>query len=190
MGTLSQFGLDFGAPAVKAMAGNHATLGPYTDGIFDDDTGVYLGITSTDSQWIHVAMTWDGTALRTFVNGVERITTKATGTQMLKTVAGPLVVGCNPPYFGCFSGLFDEFRVWNVARTPDEIMAHYNKAVVGNEPGLIGYWKFDEAPGAVTAVDSVTTAGHVAHPGALMAETDAGLPTFVTPNPPAPVACP
>ena len=68
--------------------------------------------------------------------------------------------------------------------------APHNKAVVGNEPGLIGYWKFDEAPGAVTAVDSVTTAGHVAHPGALMAETDAGLPTFVTPNPPAPVACP
>ena len=82
-GTLSQFGLDFGAPEVKGMQGNHATLGPYTDGIFDDDTGVDLGLNSANPQWIHVAMTWDGLALRTYMSGVVKITTKATGTQML-----------------------------------------------------------------------------------------------------------
>jgi hypothetical protein len=30
----------------------------------------------------------------------------------------------------------------------------------------------------------------MAHDGTLMAATDAGLPTFVTPDPPSPVACP
>jgi hypothetical protein len=188
--TLQQLGLDFGMPAVKGMPNNHATLGPYTDGVFDDDTGVYLGIDSAAAQWIHVAMTWDMTALRTFVNGVERITTKAPAGQVLKTTAGPLVLGCNPPYFGCFAGMFDELRVWNVARTPEEIMAHYDKALVGNEPGLTGYWKFDDAPGSATAADSVTAAGHTAHPGVLAAVTDAGAPTFVTPDPPPPVSCP
>jgi hypothetical protein len=69
-------------------------------------------------------------------------------------------------------------------------MATYTKAVVGNETGLVGYWKFDDAAGAATAADSVTTAGHMAHVGVLMAATDAGVPTFVTPDPPAPVACP
>jgi hypothetical protein len=189
-GAQQQLGLDFGKPPVKGMAMNHATLNPYTDGIFDDDTGVDLGITSTDTQWIHVAMTWDMTALRTFVNGAERITAKVTGMQMLKTTMGPLVMGCNPPTYNCFNGLFDELRVWSVARTPDEIMASQKKGVVGNEAGLVGYWKFDDAPGSAMAADSVTTAGHTAHPGVLMSANAAGLPTFVTPDMPSPVACP
>ena len=142
------------------------------------------------SQWVHVAIVWDGLALRTYVNGVARITTLAPPNEPLETLAGLFYVGCLPLNFSCFNGLFDELRVWNVARTPDEIMANYTKAVVGNETGLVGYWKFDDAPGSTTATDSVTTAGHTAHTGVLMSATDAGAPTFVTPDPPAPVACP
>jgi hypothetical protein len=188
-GTLQQLGLDFGTNAVTGMPDNHATLNPYTDGIFDSDDGTYLGITSAMTQWVHIAMTWDGTALRTYVNGVVRITTMAAG-KMLETTTSPLTMGCNPPYFGCFNGLFDELRVWNVARSADDIMANYDKALVGDETGLVGYWKFNDAPGSTTAVDSVTTAGHTGHTGQLTSATDAGMPTFVTPDPPAPVACP
>jgi hypothetical protein len=189
-GTRQVIGLDFGTPPVVGMPGNHATLNPWTDGVYDDDSGKYLGITSAMSQWVHVAIVWDGTALITYVNGVARITTPAPPNQALITLAGPFTVGCLPLNFSCFNGLFDEVRVWSVARTPDQIMANYTKAVVGNEAGLVGYWKFDDAPGSTTAADSVTTAGHVAHPGVLMSATDAGAPTFVTPDPPAPVACP
>ena len=193
-GTRQVIGLDFGqppvTPAIMGMPGNHATLNPWTDGVYDDDTGKYLGITSTVTQWVHVALVWDGLALRTYVNGVARITTLAPTGQPLATLAGLFYVGCLPLNFSCFNGLFDELRVWNVARTPDEIMANYTKAVVGNEAGLVGYWKFDDAPGSATAADSVTSAGHMAHTGVLMSATDAGAPTFVTPDPPAPVACP
>jgi hypothetical protein len=189
-GTRQVIGLDFGTPAVPGMPGNHATLNPWTDGVYDDDSGKYLGITSTMAQWVHVAMTWDNVALRTYVNGVERITTMAPPNQPLATLAGLFYVGCLPLNFACFNGLFDEMRVWNVARTSDEIMANYDKAVVTDSPGLVGYWKFDDAPGSLTAKDAVTTAGHTAHDGTLMAATDAGVPTFVTPDPPSPVACP
>jgi hypothetical protein len=152
--------------------------------------GLDFGITSTASQWVHIAIVWDGLALRTYVNGVARITTLAPANQPLATLAGLFTVGCLPLNFSCFNGLFDELRVWNVARTPDEIMKTYTKAVVGNETGLVGYWKFDDAPGSATAADSVTTTGHTAHAGVLTSATDAGAPTFVTPDPPAPVACP
>jgi Concanavalin A-like lectin/glucanases superfamily len=189
-GTRQVIGLDFGQPAVVGMPANHATLNPWTDGVYDDDSGKDLGITSTTSQWVHVAIVWDTLALRTYVNGVARITTLAPPNEPLATLAGLFTVGCLPLNFSCFNGLFDELRVWNVARTPDEIMANYTKAVVGNETGLVGYWKFDDAPGSTTAADSVTTAGHTAHAGVLMSATDAGAPTFVTPDPPAPVACP
>ncbi|HEX4404867.1 MAG TPA: LamG domain-containing protein [Polyangia bacterium] len=188
--TLQVIGLDFGQPAVVGMPGNHATLNPWTDGVYDDDSGKDLGITSTMSQWVHIAIVWDGTAFITYVNGVARITTPAPAGKPLATLQGLFYVGCLPLNFSCFNGLFDELRVWSVARTPAEIMANYTKAVVGNEAGLVGYWKFDDAPGSTTAADSVTTVGHSAHTGVLMSTSDAGAPTFVTPDPPSPVACP
>lgn len=192
VGMLQQVGLDFGMPAVKGMPANHATLGPYTDGIYDDDTGVDLGLSSAEKQWIHVAMTWDGpnTTLRTYVNGAPRIATKSPMNTKLITTASPFYLGCNPPYYGCFNGLFDELRVWNVRRTDAEIAATYSKALAGSEPGLVGYYKFDEAPGSTTAADSVTSPGHTPHPGMLMAVTPAALPSFVTPDPLPMVSCP
>ncbi len=188
--TRQVIGLDFGLPAVKGMPGNHATLNPWTDGVYDDDSGKDLGITSTVSQWVHIAIVWDALAFRTYVNGVERITTLAPANQPLATLAGLFYVGCLPLNFSCFNGLFDELRVWSVARTTEEIFTNYTKSLVGNETGLVGYWKFDDAPGSATASDSVTTAGHTAHPGVLTSATDAGAPVFVTPTPPSPVACP
>jgi len=190
-GTTRQvIGLDFGQPGVPGMTGNHATLNPWTDGVYDDDSGKYLGITSAMPQWVHIAIVWDNVAFITYVNGVARITTPAPMNQPLATLAGLFYVGCLPLNFKCFNGLFDELRVWNVARTPAEIMANYTKAVAPDSAGLVGYWKFDDAPGSLTAKDSVSSAGHAAHNGVLMAATDAGVPTYVTPDPPSPVACP
>ena len=59
--------------------------------------------------------------------------------------------------------------------------------LVGNEPGLTGYWKFDETSGT-TAADSVTTAGHTAHAGTLSASSAANNPTWVVSM--APLSCP
>jgi hypothetical protein len=173
------------------MAGNHATLNPVTNGGFNDDSRNYLGITSAASQWVHIAMTWDGTVVKTYVNGALRITSPGqNGIKMLATLNSPLSIGCNPHNMYCFNGLFDEFRLWNVTRSEADIAATYKKALAGNEPNLVGYCKFDEAPGAAMAADSVTTAGHTPHPGMLAAATPAQRPTFVTPNPPAPLLCP
>ena len=66
-------------------------------------------------------------------------------------------------------------------------MNNYNKALVGNEAGLVGYWKFDETSGT-NAADSVTAAGHTAHAGTLMANNTANMPTFVVST--APITCP
>lgn len=188
--TAAGFGLDFGTSAVMGMAGNHATLDPYTNGGFDGDSTANLGITSTMNQWVHFAMVWNGTNVITYVNGAPKITVSGGGTTMLATAQTQLTIGCNNPRFSCFNGYIDEFRVWKVARTAAEMMANYNKSLVGNETGLVGYWKFNEAPGAPMAADSVTTAGHTTHPGIPTAIAAAMNPTFVTPNPPAPITCP
>jgi len=188
--TAAGFGLDFGTNAVTNMAGNHATLDPYTNGGFDGDSRNYLGITSTMDQWVHFAMTWDGTSVKTYVNGALGITTTGTGgATMLATARTQLTIGCNNPRFSCFNGLIDEFRVWNVARSATDIMNNYNKGLVGNEAGLVGYWKFNETSGT-TVADSVTSTGHTAHPGMLMAVMANQTPTFVAPPVPLPITCP
>jgi hypothetical protein len=186
----STFGLDFGTFTVTGSTTNHATLNPFTNGL-NDDTGADLGINSSTAQWAHVAMTWDQTALITYVNGLPKITDNATTAMpVLKTTQSTLYIGCNPGNKNCFNGEFAEFRVWNIARTAAQILANYNRPLVGDETGLVGYWKFDDVAGATSAADSVTAAGHTAHPGTLTADTAADIPTFITPNPPVPLICP
>jgi hypothetical protein len=50
-------------------------------------------------------------------------------------------------------GTIDDVRVWNVARTQQQIADNMNKELTGNETGLVGYWKFNEGSG-LTAYDS------------------------------------
>jgi hypothetical protein len=186
----STFGLDFGTNNVTGSTTNHATLNPFTNGL-NDDTGADLGINSSTAQWVHVAMTWDQTSLVTYVNGLPKITVKTTATiTALNTAQSILYIGCNPTNKNCFNGEFAEFRVWNVARSAADIQANYKKPMVGNETGLVGYWKFDDAATATSAADSVTTTGHTAHPGTLKATTAAQNPTFVAPSPAVPITCP
>ena len=43
-----------------------------------------------------------------------------------------------------FIGYIDEVRVWNRALERDEIMRDYTRLIVGNEPDLIAYYRFNE----------------------------------------------
>ena len=47
--------------------------------LLDDDSRNDLGITSSTRQWVHLAMTWNGTALKTYVNGALKITSTGKG---------------------------------------------------------------------------------------------------------------
>jgi hypothetical protein len=177
------FGLDFGNPMTVP-----ASIDPYTNGTYDNDNQS-SGLSAAMDQWVHFAMTWDGSmAVRAYVNGVLRATRTAAqaGTAMLATAQSQLTIGGNPRG-AYFNGYIDEFRIWNVAHSATEIMSTMNRALAGTETGLVGYWKFDETMGA-NAADSAMTAGHVAHPGTLMSNNVANLPTFIPST--APINCP
>jgi hypothetical protein len=175
------FGFDFGI-----TSNGIGTIDPFTNNSTTDPLGDNKpsGLMANMNQWAHFAMTWDGTNLHAYVNGVEKVTVAIPA--MLHTgTSAPLTIGGYPPAY--FNGYIDEFRIWNVAHTAAEITATMNKTLVGNEPGLVAYYKFDETSGT-TAADSVTTSGHTAHPGTLMANTTANNPTFVVST--APLSCP
>ena len=42
-----------------------------------------------------------------------------------------------------FEGEIDELRVWNIARTQEEIKASMHTTLKGDDAGLIGYWDFE-----------------------------------------------
>ena len=173
------FGLDFGA-----TSGGVGTIDPFTNGSTDPmGDNKSSGLQANTNQWAHFAMTWDGTNLKAFVNGVEKVSVPIPS--MLHTGMTALTIGGYPPAF--FNGQIDEFRIWNVARTASEISATMHSSLTGNEAGLVGYWKFDDASGTM-ATDSVTTTGHTAHPGTLQANSTGNLPTWAVST--APINCP
>jgi hypothetical protein len=100
------------------------------------------------NQWVHLAATASGTTGTIYVNGA----VVATGTL---NVAGNVTRTNN--YFGrsnyaadsYANAIFDEIRIWNVARSQSDIQTYRDSRLMGNEPGLIGYWRFDEGTGTV-----------------------------------------
>jgi hypothetical protein len=103
-------------------------------------------------QYTHVAATYDGSTAKLYINGVLD-TSKSVGSPVSNS-AGVLYLAHNPDRFdntSAFKGVIDEFRIWNTARTESEIQSTMNQSLDGNEPGLVGYWKFDEGQGDTTA---------------------------------------
>lgn len=106
-------------------------------------------------QWTHVALVSAGVAGNfrgIYINGVlvasQNISQGTTG-----NFAG-LTIGSDQ--LGTFhKGKIDEFRVWNIMRTQQQIFDNKGVSIPGNTSGLVAYYKFDEGSGGTTADASV-----------------------------------
>jgi len=119
-------------------------------GFYNDDLWSAPGYTNTD--WHHWAGTYDaGTRLRCLYRDGTLI---ASNTALANYQgSGTLTIGTA---FGAnFHGSIDDVRVWNVARSAEQIRQHLSHRMTGQESNLIAYWKFDEGAGP-TAHDSTT----------------------------------
>ena len=109
----------------------------------------------TVNAWNHVAQTYDGSRLKAYVNG-----------KMVADIDAPEKPNANPikylgqgvvNYYYPFKGSMDELRIWNRARTAEEIKDNYAKAVAPNNPDLLLYYSFNQgiAGGDNTAVNTL-----------------------------------
>lgn len=131
--------------------------------------GTNANISSTTNvvpvnQWVHVAFVMNSSTGFLYVNGSQvgtgSLTTVNTPSGNVNLRIGQRVSAGSIP----FNGVIDEFRVWNLARTQQEISSNMNGELCGTPVGLVAYYKLNEgiAGGAnttvTTAVDEVAGA--------------------------------
>ena len=102
------------------------------------------------NAWTHLAVTYDGSVLALYVNGVQAGTLIASGSMIAST--GPLKVGGNAIWGEYFNGLIDEVRAYSKALTAAQIQADMAKPV--SNPDATP----PSAPGALNATGGLTSA--------------------------------
>lgn len=114
--------------------------------------------TASFNTWQHVVLRYDNTTgiLNGWLNGTKSGASssgirQAPGPQYWAFGAGDVQhLGSGGAYF---KGLFDEIRIWNIARTDNEIGQNYNRLVPPSSQGLIANYKLNESSG-LTAIDA------------------------------------
>ncbi|MFC4118968.1 LamG-like jellyroll fold domain-containing protein [Nonomuraea zeae] len=84
------------------------------------------------NTWSHLALTYDGAALRLFVNGQQVAQTDFSGS--LYSDGSPLRIGGNQIWREYFHGLIDEVRVYNRAQSAAEIQTDMNTPLSQPQP--------------------------------------------------------
>ena len=103
------------------------------------------------NRWYHIAGVIDAKSgkMKIFINGTE-VASQYFGKD-IHLSALPLWIGWTHEVgAGAFAGQIDEVRIWNIARTPEAIRRTMFTTLSGKEPGLVGYWNYDDS----TANDS------------------------------------
>jgi hypothetical protein len=94
------------------------------------------------NTWYHLAGVYDGQEMKLYINGKLDKSQSQTGT--LTTTAQSFGLGGIDRYL---NGQMDEIRIWNDARTAEEIRENMCKTLTGNEENLVAYYSCDNSRG-------------------------------------------
>ena len=130
-------------------------LVPTGGGTFDGNTQHVDGVSAEPvGHWTHLAVTYDGSTYRLYVDGAEASRRSASGT--ILTTADPLWIGGNHPYGEYFHGVIDEVRVYGRALGRSEVGAAMSTPIArrgGDARGLAAAYGFN-AGGGMTLADA------------------------------------
>ena len=139
----------------------------------------YTPPVSLVGSWQHFALvsSQSGNYMRIFRNGVQEAA-KVGRTPFIRG-AYDLKIGGNAFRF---AGTLDEFRIWNTALSTNQIQTNMNRRLVGNEPGLVLYYRCDEGSGTSAGDSSLSAISGVLQSSAMWVASTApiGPPQLVT----------
>jgi hypothetical protein len=98
------------------------------------------------NRWLHVSGVFKGSEYIKFLINGEVKETLSTGVpeKMEPDIDTPTWFGYSGINPGYINGIIDEVRIWDVARSENEIRSNMYQELTGDEDGLIGYWNFKE----------------------------------------------
>lgn len=145
---------------------------------------------SLENQWLHIAVVYDGTEIKSYFNGVLFHTQAGNGP------IGDFYNNYNDFWIGGrqanskqkFQGFVDEVRIWNRARSASEILSTFNDTLSAvyystSDSGLIGYWRLDSAQDLGESVLETKDLSVNGNNGTLYGDTKlSGLPTEIESN--------
>jgi hypothetical protein len=97
------------------------------------------------NTWYHVAVKREGTTGTFYLNGL--VDGTFTNNKDLYSTSAVYISDQGNVDDERFTGIIDEIRLWNVARTQNEIQTDMNREIESTEPGLVAYWQFNEGSG-------------------------------------------
>ncbi|HCS71556.1 MAG TPA: hypothetical protein DIW51_16475, partial [Rhodospirillaceae bacterium] len=142
-GTLASLGTETGNQGLEIFFTESGELGIGTD----DRTTIEVvnsGNAIDDGAWHHVAVAYDGTTFRLYVDGVET----ASGTGALDFAGGEVTFGKGFNDSEYFKGSIDDIRIWSDARTAQEIADNHQQAELADEIGLAARYTLDNMDAA------------------------------------------
>jgi alpha-tubulin suppressor-like RCC1 family protein len=104
--------------------------------------------TITLGVWTHIAITYNGTSLKYYFDGVLNNTVPSTGTISANTgykIGKHVSVNCCQ-----LNGSLDEFRIWNRALCQVEIQNNMNAELPAGQTGLVLYHKMNQGFASIT----------------------------------------
>lgn len=111
--------------------------------------------TPATGTWHHIAFVYDGLNQILYIDGVAIATEATTGTiESNPAYNSGIVIGARYTQASQFSNTsFEDVRIWNVARTSAELNSNMSINLMGTEPGLVAYYRFEDGVGSSTVTD-------------------------------------
>ena len=145
--------------------------------VYFDPVSLAAGSTTalTLGNWHHLAATYDGAAVKIYINGVLDVSVPATDTPA--TSVRPLLFGAgrdNNSFF--FQGLMDDVAVYNRALIAEEVQSIYEAGSAGKLPppppepiappaGMVSWWPGDGNPNDIMDANHGTLSGGTTYTG-------------------------
>ena len=106
--------------------------------------------------WTHIAVTYDDTFARLYING-DLVHSAEFNMPILPAGPGAIMALNNqfPGINELGQTIFDEVRIWNLARSQDQLRCAMSHEIDPATPGLLAYYRFnDPLPGSQAIADS------------------------------------